>query len=122
MADNQFSNAEFLGLAGRADARFRGLPTAGAGQRVNYSAAASPNAADLPVDASVMLTATTACFVRFSPTGSDAAVADVDMYLVANVPYLLRLGKNAAKVDNRRISVIRATADGSLFIMPMLAE
>jgi hypothetical protein len=121
MSDNSYSNGEFLGLAGRASARFHGVPTPGATQRVDYTATAASNTVDLPVDANVMVTATTACFIRLSADGLDAAVADVDMYLVPNLPYMVRLSSFSG-VPNRRVSAVHATADGTLYIVPMLAE
>ena len=121
MSDNNYSNGELLGLAGKADARFRGCPQQGLGQKVTFTAAAATHTNALPIDASVMVTATQACFIRLSPTGT-AAVADIDMYIAANIPYMVRMGKDATKADNFFISAIRATADGALYIMPMSAE
>lgn len=122
MAESSYTNAEFLGLAGKADARFRGMPVAGAGQKISLSGSATANGVDLPIDGHVMLTATKECWIRFSSDGTTAAVADVDMYLVANTPYLLRTGAQADGTPNRRISALQAGSGGFLYIMPMVAE
>jgi hypothetical protein len=115
VSDTNYSNGELLGLAGKAVARLHGVPTAGVSQKVNFTATAATSGL-LPSDISVILTATQPCFVRFSPDAS-SVVVDVDMYLAANMPYLLRLG-----INNRYISVVRSTTDGVLYITPMSAE
>lgn len=120
MSDNNYTNGEMLGLAGKANARFHGVPTPGASQKVSFTAAAASNATMLPVDAHIMLTSTTACFIRLSSDGA-AAVVDVDMYLAAGMPYLIRLSSFSG-VPNRYISAVRATSDGVLYITPMMAE
>lgn len=120
MAESSYTNAEFLGLAGKADARFRGKPVTAAGQKVAFTTATA-NLVDLPLAAHVMLVTTAACFIRLSPTGT-AAVADVDMYLIPNIPYLISLGKDADGVPNRRISAVQVAGGGNLFIMPMAAD
>jgi hypothetical protein len=120
MADNCYTNGELLGLAGKANARLHGVPTPGASQKISFTAVAASNTAMLPIDAHVIVTATTACFIRLSSDGT-AAVTDVDMYLAANVPYLIRLS-SFANVPNRYISAVRATSDGILYITPMVAE
>lgn len=122
MAENSYTNGEMVGLAGKSDARLHGMPVAGLGQRITVSAVSSANSVDLPLDSHVMLTATTACFIRLGIDGTVTAVADVDMYLVPNIPYLIRMAKDSTNVPLRRIAAVRSTADGFLYIMPMVAD
>lgn len=121
MADSSYSNSDLLGLAGKADARFRGIPMFGSGESIILSASPTANTKDLPIDCHVMLLATKECWVRFSPDGTDPALQDADMYLVANVPYLLRLGKTGSNY-NRRINALQSGSGGFLRIIPMTAE
>jgi len=112
---NNYSNSEFLGFAGQAISKLHGYPEAASTQKVNFTATAASSGV-LPSGAYVMLTATQPCFVRFSPD-ANSAVVDIDMYLVANVPYLLNLG-----CSNQYVSVVQATAGGILYITPMAVD
>jgi hypothetical protein len=112
---SNYSNSEYIGLAGHAVAKLHGSPTPAATQKVTFTATAASSGV-LPSGAYVMLTATQPCFIRFSPN-ANSAVVDIDMYLVANVPYLLSLGYN-----NQYVSVVQSTTGGALYITPMAAD
>jgi hypothetical protein len=83
-----------------------------ASQLVNVSATTAQSAADFSeMTVAIELYATQAMFVRFSsPTGTDTAAVGTDMYIELGGKRTYRIG------SKRRLSALRSTADGILYI------
>ena len=121
MAENSYTSGEMIGLGGTAEARRAGMPSFGNGQKITVTATTATNSVALG-QGHVMIHATNPCFIRLAVNGSGTAVVDTDMYIAANTPYMIKIGKTAANVAYTHICAIRVSADGVLYIMPMLAD
>ncbi len=120
MAESNLSLQEWGGSGHQTIAKSNGSPYPGKTQKVTYSGIAARNSVNLVTNSYVRIVSTTDCFVR-QGTSTVTAVADVDMFLPASTPYVVRMGQAEDGTKFTRISAVQFSSGGSLFITPMEA-
>ncbi len=118
MAESNLSLQEWFGYGGKALARANGTPVPGKTQKVAYTVASAATTIPLTVDSHVYVVSTTDCFVRQGGVGV-TAVADVDIFLPAKIPFVMKMGQAEDGTKFTLIAAVRSTVDGSLYVTPL---
>ena len=120
MIDN-YTNAEFAGLGGRANARYMGMPVPGGGQALSTSVASATSTALTPGTHYMLVAETVGAFVRLGTTTPVTAALDVDLFIPPNVPMMIYIGTDTSNVDYKYLGAILRAGTGRLYITPMRA-